>query len=92
VFVKAAPVGRRAIAPSVGLSVEIVKIGEVAGSEERVTYVTYGSFHAALLVAARNRDGPGFVAVMSGKTQQCGMEADRLATAFQHRTLQIVVQ
>ena len=38
------------------------------------------------------RDGPGLVAVMSGKIQQCGMEADRLATAFQHRTLQIVVQ
>jgi len=38
-FVRAAPVGSRAIAPGIGLGVEIVEIGEVAGSEERVTYV-----------------------------------------------------
>ena len=68
-FVRTAPVGGRAVAPGLGLGVEIVEIGEVAGSEERVTYVTYGSFHAAFLIAARDRDGPRFVAIMPGKTQ-----------------------
>ena len=61
--------GSRAIAPSIGLGVEIVEIGEVAGSEERVTYVPYGSFHAAFLITACDRDGPRFVAIMPGKTQ-----------------------
>jgi len=32
-FVRAAPVGSRAIAPGIGLGVEIVEIGEVAGRE-----------------------------------------------------------
>ena len=71
-FVRAAPVGGRAMAPGIGLGVEIVEIGEVARGEERVTYVSYGSFHAAFLVAARDRDGPRFVAIVPSKTQQCG--------------------
>ena len=53
-FVRAALVGGQAIAPGIDLGVEIVTIGEVAGSEERVTYVTYSSFRAAFLIAARS--------------------------------------
>ena len=90
-FVRATPVGGRATAPGVSLGVQIVEAGEASRGEECVTYVSDGPFHAALLVAASDRDGPGFVMVVPGKTQQRGMEADRLATAFQHRALQIVV-
>jgi hypothetical protein len=91
-FVRAAPVGGRTVAPVVGLGVQIVETGEAAGGEECVTHIADGSFHAALLVAAPDRDGPEFVTVVPGKTQQCRVEPDRLATAFQHRALQIVVQ
>ena len=87
-----APVGGRANAPGIGLGIEIVEIGEGAGREERVTYVTYGSLHAAFLVAARDRHGPRFVTIMSGEAQQRGMEADRVAASFQHHALQIVVE
>ncbi len=33
-----------------GQGIEVIKIIEAAGSEERVTYVTYGPFHAAFSV------------------------------------------
>ena len=40
-----------------GLGVEIVEIGEAAGGEEGVADVADGALDAALLVAARDRDG-----------------------------------
>ncbi len=54
--------------------------------------VADAALDAAFLVAARHRDGTGFVAVVPGKAQQRGMEADRVAAPFQHRTLEIVVE
>jgi hypothetical protein len=91
-FVRTTPVGGWAMAPGIGLGVQIVETGEASRGEECVTHVSDGSFHAALLVAAPDRDGPRFVTVVPSKTQQCRMEADCLATTFQHRALQIVVQ
>jgi hypothetical protein len=42
-----ASVGGLSIAPGLSLDIEIIKIGERASREERITYVTYGSLHAA---------------------------------------------
>ena len=42
-----APVGGQPVAPGLGLGIEIIEIGESTSGEERITYVTYGSFHAA---------------------------------------------
>ena len=91
-FVGTAPVGGQAIAPGLGLGIEIIEIGEAAGGEERIPHVSYGSFHAAFFVAARHRHRAGFIAVVPGKAQQRRMEADRIAASFQHRTLEIVVE
>ena len=67
-------------------------MGERASGEERITYVTYGSLHAAFFVAACNRHRAGFITVVSGKAEQCRMKADGSAASFQDRTFQIIVQ
>ena len=91
-FARTPPICGQPATPIIRLSIEVVEIGEAAGSKECRTYVAYGSFHAALFVAARDRDGTGFVVVVTGKIQQRRMEADGIAAPFQHRTLQIVVE
>ena len=91
-FARTAPVGGQAAAPVVGLGIEVVEIGEAAGGEERRAHVADGALDAALLVAARHRDRTRFVAIVPGKVQQRGMEADRVAAPFQHRALEIVVE
>jgi hypothetical protein len=87
-----APVGGLPIAPSLGLDIEVIEIGERASREERITYVTYGSLHATFFVAASDRHRAGFITVVSGKAEQCRMEADRIAASFQDRTFQIIVE
>jgi len=64
-----APVGGKAITPGLGLGIQIVEIGETTCGEERVAYVTYGPFHAAFFVPARDRHRAGFVTVVSGKAK-----------------------
>jgi hypothetical protein len=91
-FAGTAPISGEAAAPVIRLGVEVVEIGEAAGSEERRTDVADASFDATFLVAARDRDGTGFVAVVPGKVQQRGMEADRVAAPFQHGALEVVIQ
>ena len=54
--------------------------------------VSDGALDAALLVAARDRHGARFVAIVPGEAEQGRMEADRVAAPFQHRALEIVVQ
>ena len=87
-----APVGGLPVAPGLGLGIEIIEIGERASGEERITYVTYGSLNAAFFVAARHRHRAGFITVVSGKAEECRMEADRIAASFQDRTFQIIVE
>ena len=66
--------------------------GEVAGCEEGQADILDGTFAAAFFIAAGNRDGTRLEAVVPGEAQQAGMEADRIATPFQHRALEIVVE
>jgi hypothetical protein len=89
---RTAPISGEAVAPSLGLSIEIIEIGERASGEERITYVTYGSFHAAFFVAASDRHRARFITIVSGEAEQCRMEADRTTASFQDRTFQIVVE
>ncbi len=91
-MVWAPPIGGRTEAPGFSLGIEVVEIGEAAGREEGVAHIADGAFDTALLVAAGDRHGPRLVTILSGKAQQCGMEADGLAASFQHRTFEIVVQ
>jgi hypothetical protein len=88
---RTAPISGQPLAPSLGLGIEIIEIGERASREECVTYVTYGSFHAAFFVAASHRYRAGFITVVSGEVEQCRMEADRIAASFQDRALKIIV-
>jgi hypothetical protein len=86
-----ASVGGLSIAPGLSLDIEIIEIGERASREERITYVTYGSLHAAFFVPACHRHRAGFITVVSGKAEQCRMEANRIAASFQDCTLEIIV-
>ena len=89
---RTAPISSEPLAPGLGLGIEIIEIGKRASGEERITYVTYGSLHAAFFVAARHRHRTGFITVVSGKAEECRMEADRIAASFQDHTLQIIVE
>ena len=91
-FVGTAPVGGRAVAPDLGLGIEVIEIFEAAGSKEAIAYVSDGALDATLLIAARDRHGARFIAIMPGKAQQGRMEADRIAAPFQHHAFEIVVQ
>ena len=89
----AAPIGSGTDAPGLRLSVEVINIGEGACGEERLPDEPYSSFHSGLFfVAARNRYRARLVTIVSGEAQERRMEADRVATSFEHHTLQIVVE
>jgi hypothetical protein len=81
-----APVGSRTVAPDLGLRIEIIKIFEAAGGKEAIADVS------TLLIAASDRYGARFKAIMPGKAQQGRMEADRIAAPFQHHAFEIVIQ
>jgi hypothetical protein len=48
---RAAPIGRVTDAPGLGLSVEVIDIGEATCDEGRLPDEPYGSFHAGIFVA-----------------------------------------
>src|SRR5579864_6112368 len=83
---------RHAAAPSLGLNIEVVEIGESAGREEVVAHIADGALDAALLVAARHRHRTRLITIMSGECDQSGMKADGIAVALQHCALEIVVE
>src|SRR5208282_6303950 len=87
---RAAAITGQAAAPGVGLRVEVIEVGERAGGEEGVAHEPNGFFHAALLVAAGDRDGAGLVTVMPGEVEQDGVEADRVAVTLEHGAAQVV--
>ena len=89
---RAAPVRRNAAAPVLGLDIERLQIAGVAAGEEVVAHVADGAFDAALLVASRDGNRPGFEAVVTGEADQGGMETDGVASPLQNSALQIVVE
>ena len=91
-LVRTAPVGGRAVAPALGLGIEVIEIREAAAGKEAVADVADGALDATLLIAARDRYGARLIAIMPGKAQQGRMESDRIATPVQHHALEIVVQ
>ena len=74
------------------MGIEVIEILEAAGGEEDISHVSYGALDTALFVAASHRDGSGFVAIVPGKVEQCGMEADRVAVSLQHGALEVVIE
>jgi hypothetical protein len=75
---------RDAAAPSLGLDIEVVHIGEVASSEEAVAHIADGALDATLLISPRHSNGARFVTIMSGELDQGGVETDSIAATFQH--------
>ena len=73
-LVGTAPVGGRAVAPDLGLGIEVTKILEAAGGKEAIADVSDGALDATLLVAASDRDRARFKAIMPGKAQQGRMK------------------
>ena len=86
------PIGGWPFAPSRGLGVEIVDIFEGARGEEIVADVANGPLHAALLVASGDAYGARFEPISRGERQKRGVEADRIALAFEDGALEIVVE
>ncbi len=79
-------------APRCGRRVQISQIDEAARGEEGGACVADRALDAPLLVAARNGHRTRLEAVMGGEGEQCWMEADRFALAFEHGALEVVVQ
>jgi hypothetical protein len=51
----AAPIRRQAAAPSLGLDIEVVEVGELSRREEVIAHIADGALDASLFVAARHR-------------------------------------
>src|SRR5215467_7890225 len=87
-----APIGGHALAPSVGLIVEISEIGKRAAGEECVACKSHGPLHPTLLIPPRNGDGAGLKAIVRGECEQYRMKADGIAVPLKYDTLEIVVE
>jgi hypothetical protein len=85
-------VGGQTVTPVIRLSIEVVEIRKIASGEEGASDVANASFDATFFVAACYRDRAGLVAVVPGKAEQRGMEADRITAPLQHRTFKIVIE
>jgi len=78
--------------PQIGLGVEVGQIGEGACWPEVLAHVTDGALHATLLVASGHGHRAWLEVVVACKRQQLWREADGIALALQHRTLEIVIE
>ena len=58
--------------PRIGLSIELIKVGERARGKEIVADIANGTLDPAFLVAASHRHRAGLEVVVRGKGQQCG--------------------
>src|SRR5208283_2371116 len=79
-------------APRGCLGVQITDIFERASGKKSVPDKTYRSFHAPFFVSARDRHRAWLEPIMSGQLKERRMEADRLRTALEHRTFEIVIE
>jgi hypothetical protein len=86
------PIGRDAVTPVLGLTIEIIEIAELARGEEAVAHITDGTLDTPLLVAACHRDRTRLEVIMRGEREHRGMEADRVALTLQHGAAKIVVE
>ena len=77
-----ATVGGDAVAPGLGLGVEVADVAPGAGGEEAVADIADGVLHASLLVAARDRDRPGQEQVVAGEGKDLRIEPDGVAVAL----------
>ena len=68
------------------------QVAKGARGEEGVAHIANGPFNAALLIAPCYRHRSRLEPVVCGESEQGRMEADRIAMAFQHSALEIVVQ
>ena len=84
-------VGGDAVAPVLGLGVQVVDVAPGACGEEVVANIADGAFHAPLLVAAGDRDRPGQEQVVAGEGEELRVEPDGVAVALRHDALEIVV-
>src|SRR5208283_4935064 len=81
-----------AVAPGVGLGVEVVEALEGASGEEAVADIADGALHTPLLVAPRHGHGTGLVPIVPGEGDQGGVEANGRAMALEHGALQVVIE
>ena len=79
-------------APGNGLRVEIVDIGELARGEEALADEVNMAFDPALLIAAADRHRARLEAVVGSEAEELRVEANRVAHAFEHDALEVVVQ
>ncbi len=75
-----------------GLGVEVSQVAKLPGGKEAVSYETYSSLDASLLIAPCHRHRARLVAVVGGQIEQRGVKADGVADALGHRRAQIVVE
>ena len=85
-------VERAAPAPSNSLRVEIVDIGELARGEEALANEVDMALDPPLLIAPANRHRARLEAVVGGEGEEFRVEANRVAHAFEHNALEVVVE
>jgi hypothetical protein len=84
--------GGIALTPGERLHVEVIEVAETARGEEGVANETNSALDSTLLIASPRRDRPGLETIVGSQLEQCGVKADCLAHALEHRTLKIVVE
>ncbi len=74
----------QAIAPGLGLPVQIVEIREGACGKERIAYVPDGALDAPFLISSSGVAGARLEVVMPGELDDGGIEADDVPMALEH--------
>ena len=79
-----APLAGQAIAPGLGLPVQIVQIREGARGKERIAYVPDGALDAPFLISSSRVAWARLEVVMPGKLDDGGIEADDVPVALEY--------
>ena len=84
--------GGAGVAPLVGLDIEVVEVAEAPRLEKTSANKADEPFHPTLLISSGRCDRAWLEAVVGGEFEQCGMEPNGIATAFEHDTFHIIVE
>ena len=84
--------GGPAVAPLVGLDIEVVEVAEAPRLEKTSANKADEPLHPTLLISSRRCDRAWLEAVVGGEFEQRGMEPNGIATTLEHDAFHIVVE
>src|SRR5690606_40225325 len=78
--------------PLCRLLIQVLERSPLTGFKEGAAHVAYESFHAALLVSARDSHGARLEAIMTSELQELWVKAHSVALPLKHSAFQVIVQ